>query len=102
MDREQLSGSENQSHSGSGSSGGSTSPPLVAILPRYAVSVSDAHPNHYGNMVRIEDCQLLLNRALEIINSAIMRGMPVTEEVAEVSNLIRGTKWSGDTLKPNS
>jgi hypothetical protein len=73
-----------------------------AILPRYAVSESECHPNHYGNMVRIEDCQVLLDRALAIINEAILRGMTVTEEIAEVSNLIRGTKWSGDTLRPNS
>lgn len=73
-----------------------------AALPRYAVSVSECHPNHYGNMVRIEDCQALLDRALAIINEAILHGMPVTEEIAEVSNLIRGTKWSGDTLRPNS
>ena len=31
-----------------------------------------------------------LERALAIINDAILHGMPVTEEVAEVSNLIRG------------
>ena len=33
----------------------------------------------------------LLDRALTIINDAIMHGMPVTEEVAAVSNEIRGT-----------
>lgn len=72
---------------------------VTALLPRYAVSVSDAHPNHYGNMVPVEHCQRLLDRALAIINDAILHGMPVTEEVAEVSNLIRGTKYSGDTVK---
>jgi hypothetical protein len=76
--------------------------PLKAILPRYAVSVSDAHPNHYGNMVSMEACQKLLNRALAIINEAIKHGLPVTAEVAEVSNLIRGTKYSGDKLEPNA
>lgn len=40
------------------------------------------------------ECQKLLDRALAIINDAILHGMPVTEEVAEVSNLIRGTKYS--------
>ena len=64
---------------------------VTALLPRYAVSVSDAHPNHYGNMVPVGHCQKLLNRALAIINDAILHGMPVTGEVAEVSNLIRGT-----------
>lgn len=40
----------------------------------------------------IEQKDALLNRALAIINDAILHGMPVTEEVAEVSNLIRGVK----------
>lgn len=67
-----------------------------AILPRYVVSKSGVHPDDYGNMVRIEDCQALLDRSLTIINNAIMHGMPVTEDVADVSNLIRGIKWSGE------
>lgn len=41
------------------------------------------------NVIR-EQCSLL-NRALTIINDAIMHGMPVTPEVSEVSNSIRGT-----------
>ena len=78
---------------------------VTVVMPRYAVSVSDAHPNHYGNMVRVEHCQHLLNRALAIINDAILHGMPVTEEVAEISNLIRGTIYTspatvGDDSEP--
>lgn len=41
------------------------------------------------NVIR-EQCSLL-DRALAIINEAIMHGMPVSEEVASVSNAIRGT-----------
>lgn len=37
-------------------------------------------------------CQDLLARALAIINDAILHGMPVTPEVADVSNLIRGVR----------
>jgi len=33
----------------------------------------------------------LLDRALAIINEAIMHGMPVSDEVAAISNAIRGT-----------
>jgi len=36
-----------------------------------------------------QQCRLL-DRSLAIINHAIMHGMPVTDEVAKVSNLIRG------------
>lgn len=36
-----------------------------------------------------QQCRLL-DRSLAIINDAIMHGMPVTDEVATVSNLIRG------------
>lgn len=41
----------------------------------------------------------LLDRALKIINQAILRGMPITDEIAEVSNLIRGVEPMGDGLR---
>lgn len=45
-----------------------------------------------GYEERLELQLQLLDRALAIINDAILHGMPITEEVAEVSNIIRGIK----------
>jgi len=43
---------------------------------------------------QVDQQRELLDRALAIINDAIMHGMPITEEVAAVSNAIRGTEFA--------